>query len=447
LADGDSNETVIGYAAIGNGSNSVTLGNDSVTKTILKGNVGIGTASPTAYLHLKAGTATAGTAPLKFTSGTNLTTPEAGTMEYDGTQLYFSPSTTRNILAQISGSTALTTGSIAFATTGGYLTQDNANFFWDNVNKRLGLGTSSPSATLEVKGTIENGLVGWWPMDDGNGATVADRSIGGHNGTITSLACPTGYVLVPGNATYGTADFCVMKYEAKSVGGVATSQADVAPWTQITQTDAITACSSAGGHLITNNEWMTIARNAEAQAANWADGKVGSLVSTGGGLKRGNVGVGDSASYNGADPEYGTRNAEAQLKAQLVLSNGETIWDLSGNVWEWTNDTISCAGANCTSAEMPYDATPAEEWVEFPNISTYGQLSYDKIRPSNSSWNSTYGVGKLYTDTNAAYPSGNVHAFLRGGDWSIGAPAGAFTLNLYHAPGDSYDYLGFRCVR
>jgi hypothetical protein len=60
------------------------------------GEVGIGTASPTAVLHLKAGTATASTAPLKFTSGTNLTTAEAGAMEFNGTNLFFSPSTTRH---------------------------------------------------------------------------------------------------------------------------------------------------------------------------------------------------------------------------------------------------------------------------------------------------------------------------------------------------------------
>ena len=50
--------------------------------------LGIGTASPTAALELKAGTATAGTGPLKFTSGTNLTTAEAGSMEYNGTNLF-----------------------------------------------------------------------------------------------------------------------------------------------------------------------------------------------------------------------------------------------------------------------------------------------------------------------------------------------------------------------
>ena len=49
--------------------------------------VGIGTTSPTAVLHLKAGTATANTAPLKLTAGTNLTTPELGAIEFtdDGT--------------------------------------------------------------------------------------------------------------------------------------------------------------------------------------------------------------------------------------------------------------------------------------------------------------------------------------------------------------------------
>ena len=54
------------------------------------GNVGIGVTSPTAVLHLKAGTATASTAPFKFTSGVVNTTPEAGAFEWDGTDLWIS---------------------------------------------------------------------------------------------------------------------------------------------------------------------------------------------------------------------------------------------------------------------------------------------------------------------------------------------------------------------
>ncbi len=44
-AAGD-NEIVIGYNAIGNGSGTITLGNTDITKTVLRGNVGIGTTSP-----------------------------------------------------------------------------------------------------------------------------------------------------------------------------------------------------------------------------------------------------------------------------------------------------------------------------------------------------------------------------------------------------------------
>lgn len=62
------------------------------------GNVGIGLNGPSAVLEIKAGTSSANSAPLKINAGTNLSTPEAGAMEYDGTNLYFTPSTTRKIV-------------------------------------------------------------------------------------------------------------------------------------------------------------------------------------------------------------------------------------------------------------------------------------------------------------------------------------------------------------
>jgi hypothetical protein len=48
-------------------------------------------------------------------------------------------------------STAFTTGSVVFAGASGTYTQDNANFFWDDTNNRLGIGISSPTALLHVK--------------------------------------------------------------------------------------------------------------------------------------------------------------------------------------------------------------------------------------------------------------------------------------------------------
>ncbi|ETB63582.1 TPA: hypothetical protein DIC38_02640 [Candidatus Nomurabacteria bacterium] len=122
------------------------------------GNVGIGTTSPTAALHLKAGTATVGTAPLKLTAGTNLTTAEAGAMEYDGTDLFFTPSTTRETVAFMSD---LTSGYIPY--TGGTsnvdlgahnLTVDTNTLFVDSVNHRVGVGTTSPAYKLDVNGVM-----------------------------------------------------------------------------------------------------------------------------------------------------------------------------------------------------------------------------------------------------------------------------------------------------
>lgn len=62
------------------------------------GNVGFGLSTPTALLHLGAGSVSAGSAPLKFTSGTNLTVVENGSLEYDGTDYFVSASSTRQTL-------------------------------------------------------------------------------------------------------------------------------------------------------------------------------------------------------------------------------------------------------------------------------------------------------------------------------------------------------------
>ena len=52
------------------------------------------------------------------------------------------------------GSTSFTAGSVVFSN-GTILTQDNANFFYDDTNNRLGLGTVTPGETLHVVGAME----------------------------------------------------------------------------------------------------------------------------------------------------------------------------------------------------------------------------------------------------------------------------------------------------
>ena len=75
------------------------------------------TTAPTALLMLAAGTATANTAPLKFTSGTNLTAVENGAVEYDGTDYFVSSGGTRYLLTRtLRGSATLDFPSTAAGT-------------------------------------------------------------------------------------------------------------------------------------------------------------------------------------------------------------------------------------------------------------------------------------------------------------------------------------------
>jgi len=50
-------------------------------------------------------------------------------------------------------SSPFTTGSVIFQGSGGTLSENNSQLFWDNTNARLGIGTVSPATTLQISGT------------------------------------------------------------------------------------------------------------------------------------------------------------------------------------------------------------------------------------------------------------------------------------------------------
>ncbi len=77
------------------------------------GDMGLGVTGPTATLQIKPGVAAVNGAPLKFTAGTNMTTPEAGAVEFDGTNYFVTSATTRFTLAK----TFTTTAFLDFAST------------------------------------------------------------------------------------------------------------------------------------------------------------------------------------------------------------------------------------------------------------------------------------------------------------------------------------------
>ena len=76
----------------------------------VNGDLGIGLA-PTAALTLKAGTAAAGTGPIKFTAGTALTSPETGVMEFHTNRFWVTNKSVRKALDR-TGDVKLTTTTV-----------------------------------------------------------------------------------------------------------------------------------------------------------------------------------------------------------------------------------------------------------------------------------------------------------------------------------------------
>lgn len=262
-----------------------------------------------------------------------------------------------------------------------------------------------------------------------------------NNGTI----CPSGFIVVPGNSTYGTSDFCVMKYDAKQFSAtIPISQASGAPWVGISQTSAITDSANVSGctgcHLITDAEWLTIAQNVLNVASNWSGGSVGSgyIYS---GHNDGSPGNALDADTNDANGYYGTGNSSpSNQRRTLTLTNGEVIWDLAGNVWEWTSGTIT-GGQPGLSGESAY---AWKEWNNGALLMTGLPTSRPSYgTPAASSWSSVQGIGQLNSD------SGDValRGLYRGGVYFNGNIDGIFALSLSYAPSQSSVNTGFRVSR
>jgi len=138
-------------------------------------------------LNLAAGTAT--TAPIKLTSGTNLTTPTSGAVEYDGTNLYFTPNGTRRTVAYadsvistpvrqtvISGGVDSATGAANFLSAGTGLAVDLAATT-TNVRMSFAAGYNDLGG-LNYVSTINADVTGAWSSLPASNTTFlyADRN-------------------------------------------------------------------------------------------------------------------------------------------------------------------------------------------------------------------------------------------------------------------------------
>lgn len=285
--------------------------------------------------------------------------------------------------------------------------------------------------------------------------------------------CPTNYVQVPKNSAVGTnSDFCISKYEMKDVGGVATAQAAGLPWTNVTIAQARSLCADLNAlngvtgkyALVSNPEWMTVARNAELVNSNWSP-SAGVQTAGAGVLARGHSDDNPSSLLEaGTDdqPYDGTGNSDSQAgnsgweqRRTHTLSNGEVIWDMAGNAWEMTDWTVTPAKK---AYYAPYDNSVARPFLDWNLIDTLiGENPNDIMLPVT--WGSAFvwdfgsntvrsdartylnGIGMYYAHTNATGDIG-----VRSGSFQYDAESGLFALNLMAGSTYHEGTVGFRCV-
>ncbi len=182
ILDGTTYQFRTGYDA----SNYVDIGSDSAGGLVINPTgKGVGIfINPSAVLHLRAGTATANTAPLKFTSGTRTTTAEAGTMEFLAERFTLTPTSTARMAVNGTLFTQTADKTIANTVTettlfgtgvsvGGGLTLP-ANFFVAGKTLKIHMhgfhsSTGNPNVTVTVK--LGGTIVATGTGVSGNGAT------------------------------------------------------------------------------------------------------------------------------------------------------------------------------------------------------------------------------------------------------------------------------------
>jgi hypothetical protein len=119
----------------------------------------------------------------------------------------------------------MTVGSVFFTGASGLLSQNNANFFWDATNSRLGIGTQTPSTALHVVGTNPLTLIGVQ-----TGAT-SDSILTIASGTVrklpfTTLTSGSSWSLIGNSGTsyptnfLGTTDLKSLRFQTNSVQGM-----------------------------------------------------------------------------------------------------------------------------------------------------------------------------------------------------------------------------------
>ena len=290
---------------------------------------------------------------------------------------------------------------------------------------------------------------------------TADHSSSGGDAAAQALEtvannfiCPENFVGVPSLTGYTTNSFCVMKYEAKNDGSNnAVSQAAGTPWANINRDNSITKCTDIDSNgkydLITNDEWQSIARNIENVESNWATGSVGNA----GGLSTGHsdespvgllaANIDDNKACHETEQTCNSSTWNSQRRTH-TLSNGEVVWDISGNVFEWVKDDNAVKYGPNGLMSLITDMTNSTSGSLSGGTTTTSRIAKDQFGPSgdytglNSNPWGGLGLGNL---------NFNVGAVSRGGaNGDTAGSIGVFAVSLALSVSFTHAIFGFRCV-
>lgn len=164
-------------------------------------------------ITIRAGTASAGTAPLKFTTGTLLSTPEAGAMEFAGDNFYLTQTSSaiRKKIAIYDDSSGAT-GDIYYRNSGGYFTRLAAggNGTYLTITGGVPSWTSTiGSVSLDNTSTVTLKDTNFTLQDDGDTSKQVQFQLSGiTTGTTRTITVPnsSGTMYVSGGTDVSVAD-------------------------------------------------------------------------------------------------------------------------------------------------------------------------------------------------------------------------------------------------